>query len=166
MRIPRSIKSLSGTLLCDICWYHRYISLPGANCDPVHHKRPPQTPTMKTTTADLSTARGGRVKSGGPIVASRAVVTVSVNKMEMPVLMATIWPNFAKGTMTQKKSGMVEITVVTALDTIATPTWFAASMDRRCRLMDDSCKVKKMDGKLWKLLMCNISRDGWNLMKR
>lgn len=77
---------------------------------------------IRTTKAALSTALGGRVKSLGPIVARSAVVTVSVKAMEIAVLMATICPNLAKGTMTQKKSGMVEITVVTALETIATPT--------------------------------------------
>lgn len=131
-------------MCCVISWHHLYISPPGANCDPVHHKRPPLTASTRTTPAALSTAPGGRVKSVGPIVASRAVVTDSVYAMEIAVLMATIWPNFAKGTMTQKKSGMVDITVVTALDTIATPTWLAASRVRSCRLMDESCKWKIM----------------------
>ena len=50
-----------------------------------------------------------------------ATVDVAVNKMETAVLMATIWPNLAKGTMTQKKKGTMEIAVVTAMDTMATP---------------------------------------------
>lgn len=59
--------------------------------------------------------------------ASMATVDVAVNKMETAVLMATIWPNLAKGTMTQKKKGTMEIAVVTAMDTMATPKWFTSS---------------------------------------
>lgn len=59
-----------------------------------------------------------------------ATVTVSVNKMDTAVLMATIWPNLAKGTMTQKRRGTVEIAVATALDTMTTPTWLTASRVR------------------------------------
>lgn len=66
----------------------------------------------------------------GAMQANMATVTVSVNKMDTVVLMATIWPNLAKGTMTQKRRGTVEIAVVTALDTMATPTWLTASRVR------------------------------------
>lgn len=58
--------------------------------------------------------------------------TVSVNKMDTVVLMVTIWPNLAKGTMTQKRRGTVEIAVVTVLDTMATPTWLTASRVHLC----------------------------------
>lgn len=90
--------------------------------DPVHHKAPTKTANASTTRVTLRTARGGRVKSEGPTVAKKAVVTTRVNNMEIAVLIATIWPNLEKGTMTQKKSGTVEMTVVMALDTMATPT--------------------------------------------
>lgn len=62
------------------------------------------------------------MKCEGPIVARRAVVTTRVNNIEMAVLIATIWPNFEKGIIVQKNSGTVDITVVIALDTMATPT--------------------------------------------
>lgn len=62
------------------------------------------------------------MKQEGPIVARRAVVTTRVNNIEMAVLIATIWPNFEKGIIVQKNSGTVDITVVMALDTMATPT--------------------------------------------
>lgn len=76
--------------------------------------------------------------------ANMATVTVRVNKMDMAVLMATIWPNLAKGTMTQKNRGTVEITVVTALDSMATPTWFTASRVRRCLSAPGSWKQKAL----------------------
>lgn len=76
------------------------------------------------------------------MVASRAVVTTRVNNIEMAVLMATIWPNFEKGIIVQKNSGTVEITVVIALDTMATPTWLTASSVRRWRSVDGSCEAE------------------------
>lgn len=94
----------------------------GISCDPVHQNRHPESPTARTTRLALRTARGGRVKCEGPIVASRAVVTTRVNNIEMAVLIATIWPNFEKGIIVQKNNGTVDITVVIALDTMATPT--------------------------------------------
>ncbi|KAG9354735.1 hypothetical protein JZ751_001448 [Albula glossodonta] len=89
---------------------------------PAQYNATPRVTVPNTARQAFSTAPGGRVKRAGPIVASRAAVTVTVKRIETAVLMATIWPNLAKGTMTQKKSGTVEITVVTALETIATPT--------------------------------------------
>lgn len=62
----------------------------GSNWDPVHQRRPPEAPAPSTTRLALRTALGGRMKSGGPSVANRAVVTTSVNRIEMAVLMATI----------------------------------------------------------------------------
>lgn len=92
----------------------------------------PREAATATARAAFRTAPGGRRKRAGPTHASMATVAVRVNRMDTAVLMATIWPNLAKGTMTQKKSGTVEMTVVTALDRMATPTWSTASRLRRC----------------------------------
>lgn len=70
------------------------------------------------------------LKCTGVVHASTATVTVSGNKMDTVVSVATIWPNLAKGAMTQKRRGTGEIAVVTALDTMATPTWLTASRVR------------------------------------
>ena len=104
----------------------------GPSCPPAQHRAAPSAVVNITARLALSTAPGGLVKLPGATLANIATVTVSVNKMETAVLMATIWPNSAKGTMTQKKRGIVEITVVTALDTMATPTWLTASRVRLC----------------------------------
>lgn len=108
----------------------------GPSCPPAQHRAAPKAVVPSTARLAFSTAPGGLLKLAGPMVANMAAVTVRVNKMDTAVLMATIWPNLAKGTMTQKKRGTVEITVVTALDTMATPTWFTASRDLLCLLAD------------------------------
>lgn len=82
----------------------------------------PSRPARSTPTTALRHEVLLRMKVPGPMMLSRAVLTVSVYRMETPVLRATIFPNFAKGAMMQKNSGTVAITVVTALETIATPT--------------------------------------------
>lgn len=110
------------------------------SCPPTQHTAAPKAAATITARAAFSTAPGGLLKWAGAMHANMATVTVRVNKMEMAVLMATIWPNLAKGTMTQKKRGTVEITVVTALDTMATPTWFTASRVRLCLSAAGSCK--------------------------
>lgn len=92
------------------------------SCLPSQHTPAPKAAAAVTARTAFSTAPGGLLKRAGAMHANMATVTVRVNKMETAVLMATIWPNLAKGTMTQKKRGIVEITVVTALDTMATPT--------------------------------------------
>lgn len=93
------------------------------NTRPLTQRRMAPRPTAsRTARLALTTAPGGLRKPAGPMVASMAVVMTRVYRMDTAVLMATIWPNLAKGTMTQKKRGTVEITVVTALDTMATPT--------------------------------------------
>lgn len=112
------------------------------SCPPSQHTAPPTTAATATARLAFSTAPGCLLKPGGATLANRAEVTDRVNKMDTAVLMATIWPNLAKGTMTQKKSGTVEITVVMALDTMATPTWFTASRVRRCLFAEGSCKQK------------------------
>lgn len=102
------------------------------SCPPTHHRAAPKEAAAITARLALSTAPGCLLKRAGATQANVATVTVRVYKMETAVLMATIWPNLAKGTMTQKKRGTVEIAVVTALDTMATPTWFTASRVRLC----------------------------------
>lgn len=67
------------------------------------------------------------------MMVSRAVLTVSVYRIETPVLSATILPNLAKGAMMQKKRGTVAMTVVRALETMATPTCRTASRVRHWR---------------------------------
>lgn len=106
----------------------------GLSCPPAQQRAAPKAAVTLTAMLAFSTALGGLVKHAGAMLANMATVTVKVNKMDTAVLMATIWPNLAKGTMTQKKRGTVEITVVTALDTMATPTWFTASRLRLCLL--------------------------------
>ncbi|KAG7243891.1 hypothetical protein INR49_006046 [Caranx melampygus] len=113
-------------------------SSPHRLCPPTQHTAAPKAAAAITARLAFSTATGGLLKQAGPMHANMATVTVRVNKMETAVLMATIWPNLAKGTMTQKKRGTVEITVVTALDTMATPTWFTASRVR-LRLSAGGC---------------------------
>lgn len=110
------------------------------SCPPTQHAPAPKAAATITARTAFSTAPGGRLKWAGAMHANMATVTVRVNKMETAVLMATIWPNLAKGTMTQKKRGIVEITVVTALDTMATPTWFTASRVRLCLSAAGPCK--------------------------
>lgn len=110
------------------------------SCPPTQYTAAPKAAAAVTARLAFSTAPGGLLKRAGAMHANMATVTVRVNKMEMAVLMATIWPNLAKGTMTQKKRGTVEITVVTALDTMATPTWFTASRVRLCLSAGGSCK--------------------------
>lgn len=95
---------------------------PGNNWLPIQKTPAPKPMVSSTARLAFSTALGGLRKPAGPMAANMAVVTTKVNRIDTAVLMATIWPNLAKGTMTQKKSGTVEITVVTALDTMATPT--------------------------------------------
>lgn len=82
----------------------------------------PSRPTRSTPATALRQEVLLRMKVPGPMMLSRAVLTVNVYRMETPVLRATIFPNLAKGAMMQKNSGTVAITVVTALETIATPT--------------------------------------------
>lgn len=110
------------------------------SCPPTQHTLAPKAAAAITARTAFSTALGGLLKWAGAMHANMATVTVRVNKMETAVLMATIWPNLAKGTMTQKKRGIVEITVVTALDTMATPTWFTASKVRLCLSAAGPCK--------------------------
>lgn len=110
------------------------------SCPPIQHTANPKAAAAITTREAFSTALGGLLKRAGAMHANMATVTVRVNKMETVVLIATIWPNLAKGTMTQKRRGTVEITVVTALDTMATPTWFTASRVRLCLSAAASCK--------------------------
>lgn len=94
----------------------------------------PVTMVMSTPARALRKEVRLRVKEAGPMTLSRAMLTVSVYRMETPVLRATILPNLAKGAMMQKKSGMVAMTVVTALETMATPTCRTASIVRHWRL--------------------------------
>lgn len=110
------------------------------SCPPTQHRAAPKAVAAITARLAFNTAPGGLLKRAGAMHASMATVTVRVNKMETAVLMATIWPNLAKGTITQKKRGTVEITVVMALDTMATPTWFTACRVRLCLSAEGSCK--------------------------
>lgn len=112
------------------------------SCPPAQNRAATRAVAAETARLAFTTAPGGRLKLAGAMKANMATVTVRVKKMETAVLMATIWPNLAKGTMTQKKRGTVEITVVTALDTMATPTWFTASTARLCLFSKASCRTK------------------------
>jgi len=112
-------------------------------CPPTQHRAAPKAAATITARLAFSTAPGCLLKRAGAMQANMATVTVRVKKMETAVLMATIWPNLAKGTMTQKKRGTVEIAVVTALDTMATPTWFTASRVRLCLSAEGSCKQNR-----------------------
>lgn len=112
-------------------------------CLPTQHIRAPRAAAAITARVALSTARRCLLKRGGATLASMATVMVRVKKIEMAVLMATIWPNLAKGTMMQKNRGTVEIAVVTALDTMATPTWFTACRVRLCLSAEGSCREKE-----------------------
>lgn len=99
-------------------------------------------------------------KELGAMILSSAVLTVRVYMMEIPVFNATIFPNLAKGAMMQKKSGMVAMTVVMALETMATPTWRTASATLHCRQAAGSCKerqVIKTDDKMWSLYSANLT---------
>lgn len=88
----------------------------------------PSRPARSTPSTALRQEVLLRVKVPGPMVLSRAVLTVNVYRMETPVLRATIFPNLAKGAMMQKNRGTVAMMVVTALETIATPTCLTASI--------------------------------------
>lgn len=100
------------------------------SCPPTQYRAAPKTAATITARVAFRTASVLLLKWMGPMHANMATVTVSVNKMDTLVLMATICPNLAKGTMTQKRRGTVEMAVVTALDTMATPTWLTASRVR------------------------------------
>lgn len=97
------------------------------SCPPTQYRIAPKATATIMARVAFSMASVVLVKWMGAVHANMATLTVSVNKMDTVVLMATIWPNLAKGTMTQKRRGTVEIAVVTALDTMATPTWLTAS---------------------------------------
>lgn len=88
----------------------------------------PRRPARSTPSTALRQEVLLRVKVPGAMMLSRAVLTVKVYTMDTPVLRATIFPNLAKGAMMQKNSGTVAMTVVTALETIATPTCRTASI--------------------------------------
>lgn len=97
---------------------------------PSQYRAAPHTAATITAMVAFSRAAVVLLKCTGVVHASTATVTVSGNKMDTVVSVATIWPNLAKGAMTQKRRGTGEIAVVTALDTMATPTWLTASRVR------------------------------------
>lgn len=96
------------------------------SCPPTQYTVAPRTAPTIMARAPSSAASVVLLKWTGAMHANISTVIVSVNKMDTVVLMATIWPNLAKGTMTQKRRGTVEIAVVTVLDTMATPSWLTA----------------------------------------
>lgn len=76
---------------------------------------------------------------------SRAVLTVNVYRMEMAVFRATIFPNLANGIMMQKKRGIVAMTVVMALETMATPTCLTAARVLHFPVLYLSCELNKAE---------------------
>lgn len=81
----------------------------GSMCQANNPSCPPRIAPKATATimarVAFSMASVVLVKWMGAVHANMATLTVSVNKMDTVVLMATIWPNLAKGPMTQKRRG-------------------------------------------------------------